>query len=244
MQKRFARPGPIYLQVADELESAIARRPPGTELPSENELARTHRVSRLTARASLDELERRYLVHRTQGKRTLVSRRIPYRIGPDRTPSWSESVRASGATPRSQTVRLQLRNPPRAIRALLQLGPNRRALFLSRIRFVDDEIAACADTWLVPELVPMFAERMQHDASLHETLARTFDLAPVRSWSQAEFIFAPASIAERLGKEGRPMVLKLTGVSSSKKLGRPIETTTSWLRADVFNIVFEMGVPE
>lgn len=234
---------PIYLRVADELESEIAKQPVGSELPSEHELARTHRISRLTARASLEELERRYLVRRAQGKRTLVTRRVDYIIGPDRSPSWSAGVRLAGATPRSQTEALQLRKPSVAARAALQLGARASALFLSRLRFVDGELAACADTWLAADLVPMLAERMAPDASLHETLSTTYRLAPRRGWTRAEFVFAPPAIVERLGIEGRPLVLRLTGTTTSRKSGRTIEVTTSWMRADVFNVVFEMGTP-
>jgi GntR family transcriptional regulator len=234
---------PIYLRLADELEARISKQPAGAELPSEYELARRHKISRLTARASLEELERRYLIRRAQGKRRWIARRIDYVIGPDRSPSWSDGVKLAGATPRSQTERLQLRRPPGNVRAALDLDPRSHALFLSRARFVDGELAACADTWLVPQLVPLLAERMAPDASLHATLSLIYRLAPRRGWSRAESIFAPAAIARRLGLDGRPLVIRLTGTTTSRKLGRPIELTTSWLRADVFNVVFEMGSP-
>jgi GntR family transcriptional regulator len=232
---------PIYLQVADQLEAEIARQPPGTVLPSEHELARAHNVSRLTARASLEELERRYLVRRGQGRRTLVSRRIDYIIGPDRSPSWSEGVRLAGGTPSSRTVRLVLRKPSAAVRSVLEIDARANALFLSRARFVDGQLAACADTWLVPSLVPMLAERMAADASLHATLASTYRLAPRRGWTRAELTIAKPAIAKRLELDGRPFVLRLDGTTASGKDGRTIELTTAWLRADVFNVVFEMG---
>lgn len=232
---------PIYLRVADQLEAEIAERPAGTLLPSENELARTHRISRLTARASLEELERRYLVRRAQGKRTLVARRVDYVIGPDRSPSWSASVALSGAVPTSQTERLELRRPPAAVRDELGLDGRTSAFFLSRSRYVDGELAACADTWLAADLVPMLPARMAPDASLHETLSRTYRLATLRGWTRGEFVFAPPAIADRLGVEGRPLVLRLTGTTMLRKLGRTVEFTTSWLRADIFNVVFELG---
>ena len=234
---------PIYLRVADELEDEIAGQPAGTELPSENELARAHRVSRLTARASLEELERRYLVRRTQGRRALVARRVDYVIGPDRSSSWSEGVARGGATPSSVTERLVLRKPPAAVRATLEIGANLSALFLARSRFVDGELAAYAETWLAADLVPMLGERMSPMASLHATLASTYKLAPRRGWTRAEFIFASPPVAEKLGVDGRPLVLRLTGTTISRKAGRTIEFTTAWLRADAFNVVFEMGTP-
>ncbi|MBV8424099.1 MAG: GntR family transcriptional regulator, partial [Candidatus Eremiobacteraeota bacterium] len=227
---------PVYVRVADKLEAKIARQPAGSELPSENELARTHKISRLTARASLEELERRYLVRRTHGKRRSVVRRIDYIIGPNRSPSWSDGVRLAGATPHSQTERLRLRKAPQHVRDVLRLDKNADALFLSRLRYVDGVLAACADSWLATDLVPRLDVLMAPDASLHATLAEVYHLAPRRDWARAESVVAPAPVAERLGLSGRQIVSRLTGVTFSRKLGRPIEFTTSWLRTDVFYI--------
>ena len=210
-------------------------------MPSEHELARKHKISRLTARASLEELERRYLVRRARGKRRHVAKRIDYIIGPSRSPSWSEGVLLAGATPQSRTERLQLRTPPGAIREMLQLENGCDALFLSRLRFVNGQLAACADTWLAPDLVPMLAERFAEDASLHATLATAYHLEPRRGWARAESVFASPAIARRLGLHGRPLITRLNGTTVSRRRRRPIEFTTSWLRADVFNIVFDMG---
>ena len=234
---------PVYLRVADRLEAKILKQPVGSQLPSENELARAHNISRLTARASLEELERRYLVRRSQGKRRSVARRFDYILGPTRSPSWSDAVTLAGATPYSQTERLHLRKPPQSVRASLRLDRGAPALFLTRLRYVNGELAACADTWLAADLVPMFSERMKPDSSLHLVLADVYRLAPRRDWARAESVFAPPSVAKRLGLAGRPVVSRLSGVTFSRRLGRPIEFTTSWLRADVFNIVFEMGTP-
>jgi GntR family transcriptional regulator len=234
---------PVYLRVAEKLEAKIARQPAGSELPSENELARAHRISRLTARASLEELERRFLVRRAHGKRRSVVRRLDYIIGPNRSPSWSEGVRLAGATPHSQTERLRPRKPSQLVRDVLRIDTQGETIFLQRKRYVDGMLAACADSWLVTDLVPRFAERMPTDGSLHAVLADIYHLSPRRDWARAESVFAPASVAQRLEMGGRPLVTRLSGVTFSRKLGRPIEYTTSWLRADVFNIVFEMGTP-
>ncbi len=233
----------MYLRVADKLEAKILRAPIGAEVPSEHELARSHKISRLTARASLEELERRYLVRRAHGKRRCVVQRIDYIIGPSRSPSWSEGVALAGAVPHSETERMRLRAPSAAIRAALGLEKGADALFLMRLRYVNGQLAACADTWLDADLVPMLSERLAPDASLHETLTDIYRLAPRRDWARAETVFAPPSVVKRLGLRGRPVVSCLTGVTVSRKSNRPIEFTTSWLRTDVFNIVFEMGTP-
>ncbi|MBV8281462.1 MAG: GntR family transcriptional regulator [Candidatus Eremiobacteraeota bacterium] len=121
---------PIYLQVADDLARDIAHAEAGTALPSETELARERGVHRQTARAALEELERRYLVRREQGRRSLVARRLDYRIGPDTPPSWTETIRRAGATPTLRTESLGPRKPPSWVRERLAVGNDAMLLLL------------------------------------------------------------------------------------------------------------------
>src|SRR5450755_4429117 len=112
---------PFYLQVADQLEEQIATLEAGEPMPSEHELARDHDINRLTARAALEELERRYLVRRQQGRRTIVSRRIDYPLDPGGVPGWTKIVRKAGNVPRTEVDTLKLRVPPKAVREALKL---------------------------------------------------------------------------------------------------------------------------
>ena len=231
---------PVYLRIADRLEREVIQRKPGTLLPSENELALTYDVSRLTARAVFDELERRYLVRRSQGRRTYVARRIDYHIGPADAPSWTQSVLAGGGAPRSETVALRRRRPPADIREVLRLGATATTMFLARRRYVNDELAAYAETWLPEALVPNLGDALAGEASLFSALQRVYGLQPVRGATRAEFVIAPAQIARRLGADGRPMTFRLEGYTDSLRLKRPLEATTSWLRSDIFRIVFAL----
>jgi GntR family transcriptional regulator len=234
---------PTYLTLADEIEAGVARRPAGTALPSEHELARERGVNRLTARAALDELERRHLVRRSQGRGTFVAHRVEYRIAPDLPPSWSHAVRLGGSVPGSRTERLRLGRAPRWARDMLEVDDATPLLHLRRLRTVDGEAAACADSWLVAELVPDLAVRLPEDGSLHQALAEQYRLRPVRTWARAELVTASSDVAQRIGVAGRPAVYELRALTGSASRRRPVEVTTSWLRADIFRVVFEMGRP-
>ncbi|HEX3549900.1 MAG TPA: GntR family transcriptional regulator [Candidatus Elarobacter sp.] len=234
---------PIYLRVADRLERAYARKAPGTPIPSENELARAHDVSRLTARAALEELERRHLVTRSRGRGTFVARRIDYSIGADVPPSFSATVRRAGAVPRIATERIRLRVPPEPVRRALALAPAAPAYFVARRRYVDGIAASYAESWVAPDLAPALDDTLGANASLHEVFAERYALEPVRSTTRVEFVIVPARVARRLGLDARPLVAQLEGVTASQRFERPIQLTHSWLRADVFRIVLEVGRP-
>lgn len=232
---------PTYLRVADRLEREIAGHAAGTLLPSENELAKRFEMNRLTARAALEELERRYLVRRSQGRGTFVASRIDYVIGPQVPPSWSERLRHAGHVPRTETERMRMKKPPEDLRASLGLVSGADAIFVARRRYVDDVLAAYAESWLAADLLPDFITRLPAEGSMHRAFDQLYGLVPYSVSTKAEFVVAPLAVARKLEDESRPMVVRLVGITGSRTAARPIQLTTSWLRADVFRVVFEMG---
>lgn len=74
-------PLPLYQQLADQLSREIATGAltPGGRLPSEPELARTHRIGRPTVRQATELLVQRGLVDRRRGSGTFV-RSAPRRV--------------------------------------------------------------------------------------------------------------------------------------------------------------------
>jgi GntR family transcriptional regulator len=228
---------PFYLQVADQLEEKIATLAAGEPMPSEHELARDHEINRLTARAALEELARRYLVRRQQGRRTVVARRIEYRLDGKGVPGWTKTVAKSGAVPRTEIDILRLRQPPAEIRHMLKLAKKASALYLGRRRFVDDELAAYSASWLNPAFVPDFEARLGTAGTLNAALRRC-NLKPKRGLLRCQLAVAPPDLAQRFESHDRPLVFDLTTHLLSGK--RHFGVTTTWLRADMFNVVFEM----
>jgi len=62
---------PLYLQIKEHLRAQVlsGRLPPGTMLPSEEELGKIYGVSRPTVRQAIGELEREGLLERHEGGR-------------------------------------------------------------------------------------------------------------------------------------------------------------------------------
>ncbi len=67
---------PLYAQIADSLRAQIVdgRLRAGDRLPTESELSRLHRVSRITIREALDVLRRHGLIERFAGRGSFVAR--------------------------------------------------------------------------------------------------------------------------------------------------------------------------
>jgi DNA-binding GntR family transcriptional regulator len=106
---------------------------------------------------------------------------------------------------------------------------------------VDGEVASVATSFLPASLVPGLAAHLADGDSLYETLTARYGVRPTRRWSNAELVPVPHAVAALLGFEGRPPAWALRSCNACTRLDQPIELATSWLRADVFRVVFQLG---
>jgi GntR family transcriptional regulator len=230
-----------YLALADRLEGDLAALQPGARVASEHELAAQHKVSRLTARAALQELERRFLVERTQGLGTFVARRITYRIGPGSPPSLTETLGGDGIEVHQQNGQVRRVRAPAATREELGLPVGGRVVAVQRRAIVDGEPVTASISHLVPDLVPDLAVRLPREGSLYRTLREEYGLRPARLYARAELAVMPAEVAADLGLSGRPLGWLLTSRNAAHPGGEPLELSVTWLRADRLRVLFELG---
>ena len=214
---------------------------PGHRLPSEHQLAETADVSRLTARAALQELEQRLLVRRVRGSGTFVARRIDHPIGSGMLPSASEMVRRAGAEPTSQVLSVRVRRPSAVVRDGLDLDADDQVVAITRAGQVDGLAASYGTTHLPSELVEGIGDLLTDDVSIFRILCDHFRLAPVHQWVRAELVSAPREVAPHLGLEGRPLVWRIERCHADQALGRPVELSQTWLRADVHRVIIGLG---
>ncbi|MDY7105742.1 MAG: GntR family transcriptional regulator [Actinomycetota bacterium] len=237
-----------YLALADELQEQIERARPDDRLPSEHDLTRQHDVSRITARAALQELERRLLVRRIRGAGTFVSRRIDYRIASDAVPSWSAMVRRAGGEPHHVVRSVVTRDPTPTERDALRLHPGEQVVAVERCGHVDGQVAGHSVSCTPRALVGGTLDDLGDGQSLHDVLRARLGLETARLWCRAELGIIPYPVAALLRLEGRPPTWLLescntvrSGTGRDELAGRPVEHSTSWLRADVVNVRCEYG---
>lgn len=231
---------PAYLQLAADLADRCEQLPGGSRLPSEHELAAEHGVSRITARAALQELEQRHVVRRRRGSGTFVASRIPYPVRAGMAPSWTAIVNASGHTACHRLESVETVRAPAAVSRALLMPPGRRVVRIERLGLVDGELATHQVSHVPATLVPNLAERLGH-GSLTSTLTDHYDLVPDRWWSRAEMVTVPDEVARRLDLVGRPMAWHIESVNVCRRSQHPIELTNAWLRADHFQVRLEFG---
>lgn len=236
-----AGPRATYQVLADELERAIAGMEPGAVVASEHDLIERHGVSRLTARAALQELEARWLVRRVRGAGTFVARRLDLRIGADVPHDTAELVRRSGGSTTCRLLGTRTRRPSAEVAAGLDLDADERVVTLTRAGRLDALDAWYDTTHLPAELVEGIAGRLGDGTVLARLLADEYGLRPAREWARAELVVAPADVASRLGLDQRRLVWRLDTCFADRSLGRPVLLAQAWLRPDVFRARLELG---
>lgn len=234
------RPDATYLALADDIERDILRLAAGTRLPSENDLAAKHGVSRLTARAALQELEQRLLVRRSRGSGTYIALRLTYPIRGGDQPSWSRLVSAAGHDPTFELLEVDTMRASAAVAAKLEISRGRTVAQLRRRGFVDGEVAMVQTHWFPVDLVPDLGRHHHGDEPLSTTLRQGYQIVTTRAWSRVELIPAPPDVAPLLDQVGRPPTWRVENVNRLAAADRAVEYSIGWMRADSFRVVLEL----
>jgi GntR family transcriptional regulator len=185
---------PIYIQIAQTIvqsasDGTLAY---GDQLPSERELAERYSVSRLTARQAIDELVKRGLAYRVQGKGTFLARpKIREASG---LMSFSEELRQRGFHPASKVLMQQVVPAPESVAEKFRLKPGTDVFFLHRIRIASDVPVAVEYAYVNPQLFPGIEQESFQDQSLFDIFHRRYGVYP--AWAEAEIEARIASAQE------------------------------------------------
>ncbi len=236
---------PLYLQLRDTLLRRIetGEYAPHQRLPSERELSRAFRVSRITVRQALADLAQSGRVYTRVGKGTYVgdpSARQP--LGS--LFGFSESVRWHGRVPSSSLLEAGLMPADEVIAVRLRLLPGEEVVRLRRLRKADGVPIVIESTHLPHAACPGLLRKMSHHASLYAILEESYGLKMVSAEVTLEAALADESEAALLHVARPAAVLRMEQISSVAD-GRPMEFTRSTYRGDGyrFNAILQRGRP-
>jgi GntR family transcriptional regulator len=229
-----------YEEIAAYLRELVAEREPGDRLPSEAELCRRFRVSRMTARHAVQTLEREHLLHRRRGMGTFVSARpVPRLLGSPL--SFSESMQQRGATATSKTLESRIGEPAEADVKALELAADDEVGVLERIRYADGIPMAIERAVLAPSCAAVIDHL--EEGSLHHAFEAAGRI-PSRATAQVEARRATARECELLELEPGGVVLcERRVIYDQDEL--PLEHTETRYAADryVFNVMMYRHEP-
>jgi GntR family transcriptional regulator len=204
MRSRNGEPAYRRIQrtIRRRIESGHLR--PGDLVDSERELARTHRVSLMTARHALADLAREGMVERRHGAGTFVA---PPKIHFNKLMSYTEQMSARGLAANSRIISSGTANHETEIAARLGLAPTSRLVRVERVRSAGDEPFAHEVCYLSADEYHSLAEAPLERDSLFATLEREYGVELAYADEEIDATDADQRIAELLSlPRGTPLL--------------------------------------
>jgi GntR family transcriptional regulator len=190
---------------------------PGDTVDSERELARTHRVSLMTARHALADLAREGVVERRHGAGTFVA---PPKIHFNKLMSYTEQMSARGLAANSKIISSATVNREQEIAARLGLAPMSRLVRVERVRSAGDEPFALEVCYLSADEYHALMDAPLERTSLFATLERDYGVELAYADEEIDATDADQRIAELLSLPRGAPLLRIRQLIFSTK-GRP-----------------------
>ncbi|WP_279026966.1 GntR family transcriptional regulator [Gibbsiella quercinecans] len=190
---------PLYKQLEEALKAAISSGEfkPGQQIPTENDLSASWKVSRVTVRKALDALTRENLLTRVSGKGTFVSGE-KFQRSMAGIMSFSELCRSQGYRPGARTIKSVFEPANEEIRERFNISKDEKAVVLERIRYADDVPVSLETVWFPPSFAFLLGEDLNNH-SLYDLLRDKYDLWFTHSSKVIELVYANFEVAHYLG---------------------------------------------
>ena len=179
---------PAYKKIQGEIRDSIAcaSLKPGDAVASERELAKTHKVSLMTARHALAGLEHEGVVERRRGAGTFVA--VP-KIHFNKLMSYTEQMSSRGLAPRSRVLVAKVIEGDAEVVARLGLPAASRVVRIQRLRLTGEEPFALETCYLpaadFPDLASAPLEEVRYLPFLSMIMRRNWHMR-TKKWMQQQ----------------------------------------------------------
>lgn len=230
---------PIYLQIRESIYNKIVNGEyrAGDKLPSEDKLAETFGVSRMTVNKALMELVNQEYLVRTQGSGTFVSK-VRKEGSKKSVMGFNASMESKGFLVNTNVLIQEMMLPGREISAKLNLPVTQEVLHLKRIRNVNNEPIVLQESYVFAQGIEKVSTVDLRNQSLYKCLEEMCDEKIVKAHDVIEAIAAKGELCEALQKEEGFPVLSTSRLAYGKS-GNPVELTYSLYRSDQYEVELE-----
>lgn len=231
----------LYYQLKDIISEKIDNKEwlQGEQIPTENELCKQYKVSRITVRQALAELEKEGRLVRKQGMGTFVSFN---KIEQDLVSfySFSEIFKKMGLTARNEIIGFSTINSSEDISKKFKLNDcNSKVHFMKRLRFAGDILFAIERTWLPAYLFPNINMHNLEEKALYDIMRDEYKIIPDSAHESFGAISINKNQAKLFDIREYDAALDIQRITYSGQI--PIEYTVSVVRGDKFRFHINLG---
>lgn len=207
---------PVYKKIQNSIRKRIetADLRPGDAVASERELAKTHKVSLMTARHALAGLEREGIVERRRGAGTFVA--AP-KIHFNKLMSYTEHMSSRGLPPRSRVLVAKLIHDEQEVAARLGLPASSSLVKIERLRLTGEEPFALEICYLPAAEFSGLLSAPLGKSSLFATLQHDYGTELAYADEEIDATAAGGNIVELLGLPKGAPILRIRQVIYSTK---------------------------
>ena len=235
--RRENRIVPLYHQVEQVIRHRIATRQygPGLQIPSEHELGRELKVSRVTIREALRELVRENLLVKVQGKGTFVAPDLPKVLQPIKYNGFLEDLYQRVEQLKVVTVEMGRVPATDKVRTLLHLTPDVTEIVeIKRCRHVEGEPFSFTVNYLPVEIGAQVDAAVLKTVPLNTVFERDLKIPVVRAEETVEAAPANPEVAQQLAIPVLYPVMHVTRVMFTER-DRPLDVVETFYRADKYH---------
>ncbi len=228
-------PLPLYYQLKvlmkDRFESGEWHT--GVKIPSEKELADFYTTSVTTVRQAVSLLVNEGLLIRKQGKGTFVATRKIQR-GPKTLMSFTEEMRQKGLEVSSKILRAGRAKPNSWIRKILELPEDGEIFFIQRLRYANDQAIGLQSSYIV---LNTFEDLNidEFEDSIYRLLEKKYGIKIASAEDDYSAVLLDSNTERLLGLHYPAVAFAVKRIAYSD-LGKPVEYTESYMKADRYSI--------
>ncbi len=234
-------PIPLYYQIQTILRGKIegGEYAPGDSIPTEDELVKSYRVSRITVRKALSLLENQGLIERKRGKGSFVKKGRKNLFRPMKLSGMIEDIIAMNVETKVKLIDFKLINPPSEIQRCLDLKETDKALKIERIRMVKGLPFSYAVSYVRPDAGAALHPQDLKIHPLYEVLEKKCNVKIRKGFQVIEATLADSKIASFLDVMTGTPLLRITRTVYDAK-GVPLEHNTILYRSDRYQFAVNL----
>lgn len=228
-------PIPVYFQLKNFIKDDIKKRnlKPGEPILSENKYCEMFKISRMTVRQALNELESDGIIVRERGKGSFVA--IP-RIEQEGLMSFTEMVKSKGMNPSTKITKFgKIVNSKLA--QILRIEENEQIFVMTRVRKADDFPVAAETIYIPVKFVPDI-ENKNLEGSFYELLKDEYSIEIKASKTSFSAVISDKNLEEILELEENIPLLKLESINYYSD---PVYYEISYYKSDQFNVTVNLN---
>lgn len=209
-----------------------------SKIPTERELCEIYKVSRITVRQALKELEDEGYLYRKQGRGTFVTGpKFVQRLSDFY--SFSDEIKKMGAVSDAIILSFDIIEAEQIIADKLGIATNEKAFAIKRLRLADNEPFAVETSYIVYQYAKELKEETVDQLGLYKALKENcgVNVSDAIETFEAVNVSSEDAVSLKVGKKAA--ALHLNRITYSE--GRIIEYCNSVIRGDKYKYTIQLG---